>query len=139
MDDAVDRDRPLNNLLQPRFLLIRGNFCIDPAVAFEDTEDNCFRSGASTSFTLNSPGHEVGFVDFDLSSEGPVEAAFIDQPSADSLIDRVDRADAEPTLIGILRGWEIKCKYALDLPECAFQKSSLVCSIPIHIISLTVN
>lgn len=108
MDDAVDRDMTSNNLLQRGFSGIRDDLRIDPAIALEDTEDDGFRSGTATSFTPYSPRTEIGFVHFDLACEGAVEGAFIDQPSSDSLVDRVDRSDAESTQIGCLRGWKIK-------------------------------
>ena len=141
MDDAIDRDMTPNNLLQRGLSGIRDNLRIDPAIALEDTEDDGFRSSAATAFTPHSPRSEIGFIDFDLSSERVVERTFINQASTDSLIDRVDRADADPTQIGRLRGWKIKSEEAQNLPEFALRnlRPFVVPVFPIHIRSLAVN
>jgi len=141
MDDAVDRDMPPNNLLQRGFSGIRDNLRIDPAIALEDAEDDGFRPSATTAFTPNSPRTEVGFVDFDLSCEGAVARTLINQASTDSLVDRVDRTDAESTQIGGLRGRKIKGEEAQNLPEFALRnlRSFVVPVFPIHIRSLAVN
>jgi hypothetical protein len=59
-----------NYLLQRGLSGIRENFCIDPAIALEDTEDNVFRSGTTSALTPNSPRTEIGFVHFNLASQG---------------------------------------------------------------------
>ena len=141
VDDAIDRDMTTNNLLQRGLSGIRDNLRIDPAIALEDTEDNGFRSGTTSALTPNSPRSEVGFVHFDPPGKGAVECAFVDQPGSDSLVDRVDRADAEPTQISRLRGWKIKSEEAQNLPEFALRnlRPFVVPVFPIHIRSLAVN
>ena len=141
VDDAIDRDMTSNNLLQRGLSGIRDNLRIDPAIAFEDTEDNDFRSSTTTSFAPNSTRPEVGFVHFDLACEGAVERTFIDQPGPDLLVDRVDRTDAESTQVGRLRGRKIKGEEAQNLPEFALRnlRPFVVPIFPIHIRSLAVN
>lgn len=141
VDDAINRDMAPNNLLRHRFSAIRDNLRIDPAIALEDTEDNGFRSGTTSALTPNSPKAEKGFVHFDLACEGAVERTFIDQPGQDSLVDRVDRTDAEPTQIGSLRGRKIKGEEAQNPPEFALQnlRPFVVPIFPIHSGSLAVN
>jgi len=130
-----------NNLLQRGLSGIRANLRIDPAIALEDTEDNGFRSGTTSALTPNSPRSEIGFVHFNLACEGAVERTFINQPGPDSLVDRVDRTDAEPTQISRFRGWKIKGKEAQNLPEFALRnlRPFVVPVFPIHIRSLAVN
>jgi hypothetical protein len=141
VDDAIDRDMTPNNLLQRGLSGIRDNLLIDPAIAFEDTEDNGFRSGTTSALTPNPPRTEVGFVHFDLPGKGAVERTLIDQPGSDSLVDRVDRSDAEAGQIGSLRGWKIKGEEAQNLPEFALRnlRPFVVPIFPIHIRSLAVN
>ena len=141
VDDAVDRDMAPNNLLQRGFSGIRDNLGVDPTIPLEDTEDDGFRSSAATPFTPNSPRPEVGFVDFDLSSEGAVEGTFIGQASTDFLVDCVDRADTEDREISGLSGRKIKSEEAQNLSEFALRnlRPFVVPVFPIHIRSLAVN
>ena len=43
--------------------------CIDVAATLEDADDGGFAISTAATFPLNTPGSEVGFVDFDLSRE----------------------------------------------------------------------
>lgn len=73
MNDTFDRDMAAENLVQRRFTGIWDDFCIDPIIAFEDTENNGFRSSSTIAFAANSTWSEAGFIDFELSSEGAVD------------------------------------------------------------------
>mgnify|MGYP007047510891 CR=1 FL=1 len=140
VDDSIDRTTP-NNLLQRGFSRIWDDFCVNPVIPFEDTEDDGFRSSTTSALPPNSLRTEIGFVHFSLACYGAVERTFINQPGPDSLVDRVDRTDAEPTQISRFRGWKIKGKEAQNLPEFALRnlRPFVVPVFPIHIRSLAVN
>jgi hypothetical protein len=140
VDDSIDRTTP-NNLLQRGFSRIWDDFCVNPAIPLEDTEDDGFRSSTMSALPPNSPRIEIGFVHFSLACYGAVERTFINQPGPGFAGNRVDRTDAEPTQISCFRGWKIKGKVAQNLPEFALRNlSPLVVSVfPIHIRSLAVN
>jgi hypothetical protein len=42
MNDTFDRDMVADNLLQRGFSRIWDDFCVEPAIAFEDTEDTSY-------------------------------------------------------------------------------------------------
>ena len=99
-----NRDMATIDLLQRLSPGIWGDFCVDQAIAFEDTEGNSFRSSPAIVFTTNSTGFEVGFTDFILTYEGSVEGALISKTSAYPLVDRVDRTNTEHSQIRSLGG-----------------------------------
>ena len=49
--------------LQRPLLAVRDDLGIDPAVAFEDAEDDCLTASSSTTFSADPPGTEIRFVD----------------------------------------------------------------------------
>jgi len=96
------------------------------------------QSSAAGSFITYSPSPEIGLFDFNVSSDGAVEGAFIDQPF---LLGRVDWVDVEPTQIRGLPGRNVSGKKAQNLPEFPLRnlRQFVVPVFPIRIRSLAVN
>jgi hypothetical protein len=77
--------------LQRSLLAVRDDLGVDPAVPFEDTEDDGLSASSPAAFTANSSRAEIRLVDLDLARvDRSVPATFFHKSYADLLKDQVN-------------------------------------------------
>jgi len=128
MDDTLGGDTTPNDLLQRRLTRIGYNLRIDPAVAFEDTEDDGLATGSATTLASHTPGPKVGFVDFNLAGERTVALTFLSEPPANLEKDRVNGTNTDAGQFGGIRGRQVQGHTPYKTPE------SLLCNSGMEVI-----
>jgi len=79
IDDAFEFDLATDNLLQRGFGAIWNDLGVDMTVPLKDAKDDRFAKCAAASFALDASGTKERFIDFNLSGEGRLVIAIIDQ------------------------------------------------------------
>ena len=91
MNNNIGGNAAANNGLQSAFLAVGHNLGINPAVAFENAEDDRFARSTATTFATHPSGSEIRFIDFDLSgSNRSLARRFFGKSMAYFLKDRVN-------------------------------------------------
>lgn len=94
-----------NNSLQRTLLAIRHDLGIDPASAFENTEDDRFARCSASALAAYSSGSEIGFINFDLSClNRSLTRAFFSQAKAYFLKDRINCLPGKGSQFGCFAG-----------------------------------
>ena len=132
VDDAIESDTSPDNALQRGFAAVRDDFCINRAIAFEDTEDGCFAERPAPSLALDAPGTEVGFVDFDLTGKRRLGLAIFCDTDANASQITVDCIPVEASDRGDLSGIQIERKEPDNLPELVLTDSCTDCVLVFH-------
>lgn len=111
VDNYVRADFSANNGLQRGFLAIRNDLGIDPAVAFENAEDDRLAACPATTLAANTPASEIGLVHLNLSSlDRGVTRTFFDQADTDFLKDLVNAFPGDISQFGCFAGRQIHCE-----------------------------
>lgn len=92
VDDAIERHLATDHLLQRGFAGIGHDFGDNPAIAFEQAEDDGLAPCATPALTAYTAWAKVGFVHFDLASQVAVPFARFGQTPAQLDVDVVDGA-----------------------------------------------
>jgi len=139
INHTIETHLSSNDLLQRAFFRIRDNFCIDPAITFEQSEDDRFASGSTASLTPNTSGTKIGLIRFDLSSKVKVFLTLLHQSIAQFDVDCIDRAYADPRQPGGVRRRQVKRKIAKNSSKRLLCDSGTVVIpvFPFHFWSLT--
>ena len=133
VDDAVERDTSPDNALQRGFAAVRDDFCIHRAIAFEDPEDGCFAERPAPSLAFDTPGAEVGFVDFDLTGKRRLGLAIFCNTYTNASQIAVNCISVEASDRGDLSGIQIERKEPDNLPELVHTDSCTDCVLALRL------
>lgn len=118
MDHDPGLDFAANNRLKSLFRTVRDDLGVDPAITFEDSEDDRLAAGPAAAFAADSAFAEVGFVDLGLASfEGPAFLTFQRQAASELEVNVIDRANRDAREAGSIRGGEVQGEEPKDLTK----------------------
>ena len=118
MNDDVGFNFASNNSLKRLLRAIRDDLGVDPAVTFEDAEDNGLAAGPAASLAANPTRTEVALVDLHLAAfERPTILALSGQTFAQEEINIVDGTDADAADPRRIRGREVQGEQPKNLAE----------------------
>ena len=117
VNDAIGTNFASNNALKALFRSIWDYFCIHVSIAFKDSKDDGFTSGAPASFAFGSSGTKVRFINFNLTTKRRFVLAKLSNASSNRLQILVHRITTKMGQFGYLSGGQIQAKKLQKLPE----------------------
>lgn len=124
MDNHLKGDFTANNALQRAFLTVWNDLGINPAVPFENAEDDGLAAGPAAAFSANPSAAEVRFVHLDLAGlDRRMASTFLDQAQADFLKDQIHALARDISQFGCFASRQIHCKITQYLAKFLFTNS----------------
>ena len=139
MDYGIRRHMSTDNGLQGYFGTIWHNLRINLSLAFQDTKDDCFAISAPASFTPNSLGTKVRFINLYRTLQGRLKLTTLGYSLSYSKVNNIDGSDRNTGQLGCASSSEIQRKTSNKLPEFSFSDSrtEIVSIFNIHLSKLT--
>lgn len=117
IDYAIRINASPNDGLQCFSGTVRDNLCVYMPSTLQDTKNWRFSVGSAPALSFDTPGSEIGFIDFDLSPERGESFAIFTNATSDQLQIAIDGISVQPGQLSDFLGVQIEGKVPYEFSK----------------------